>query len=144
MPDFGPLPSSDGANAGGQAGAAIGKQVGEAEKHSSALLESAKSGGFRVSENAAQPLLSAIQEAHNDLAIIIQDAHRLADDPKLGSSPYAQQVAKHVRESGDGPQGILPTLQTLLNVIGRSEQALVAAMKNYRENEDQQQSTFKQ
>lgn len=152
MPDFGDVPESTGGGAPGGAriGAAVGaagsaltKQVGEAQAQAGALLESAKGGGFRVSENAAQPIRDALIEARDDLDGILGEAFHLAAAPQLGTGPYAQQVAKHVQQSGDGPQGVLPMLRQLDAVIRQSEEALKVAMENYRESEEQQKSTFK-
>ncbi|TWH21412.1 hypothetical protein [Prauserella rugosa] len=152
MPEFGeiPEPTGGGAPGGARIGAAVGaagsaltKQVGEAQAQSSALLDSAKGGGFRVSENAAQPIRDALIEARDDLDEIMGDAEFLAKEPQLGTGPYAQQVAQHVRQSGDGPQGVLPMLRQLRTVIKDSEEALKVAMDNYRDSEEQQKDTFK-
>ncbi|KMS78111.1 hypothetical protein [Prauserella rugosa] len=149
MPEFGDVPESGGVSRGaaigagiGAAGSAMAKQVGDAKAQSSALLESAKGGGFRVSENAAQPIRDALIEANDDLNRILGEANTLTAAPKLGTGPYAQQVAEHVQQSGDGPQGVLPMLRQLRTVIRQSEEALKIAMDNYRESEDQQKQTF--
>jgi|SRR5690606_4195520 len=151
MPDFGDVPEPTSGGAGAAAGAtiggaigAIGKNMGEAQKQSSALLDSAKGGGFRVGENAGKDLQDAITEALGDLDEIIIEADQLTVEPKLGTGPYAQQVAQHVRQSGDGPQGALPMLQQLRTVLQQSEEALKIAMQNYREAEQQQKQTFRQ
>ncbi|MBB3050347.1 hypothetical protein FHS23_001342 [Prauserella isguenensis] len=152
MPDFGEVPEPTGGGVGSAAGMRIGagaagalaKQVGDAQAQSGALLDSAKGGGFRVSENAAQPIRDALTEAQQDLASIMDEAWVLSEEPKLGSGPYAQQVAQHVRQSGDGDQGVIPMLEQLRKVISQSEEALKVAMDNYREAEDQQKNTFKQ
>lgn len=151
MPDFGEVPEPPRGGSAAQIGAgvgavagALGKDMGEAEKQSGALLESAKGGGFRVGENAGKDLLNAITEALDDLDGIMKEAHWLTEEPKLGSGPYAQQVAQHVRQSGDGPQGALPMLRKLRTVLEQSAEALKIAMRNYREAEDQQKQTFQQ
>ncbi|MCR3720539.1 hypothetical protein LY15_002513 [Prauserella flava] len=128
---------------GGAVGA-LAKQVGDAKAQSGALLDSAKGGGFRVGENAGKDLQEAITEALDDLDGIMFEGRRLADEPRLGTGPYAQQVAHHVRQSGDGPAGILPTLEKLRTVLQQSEEALKIAMRNYREAENQQTQTFRQ
>src|SRR5690606_9527483 len=84
MPDFGDVPEPTSGGAGAAAGAtiggaigAIGKNMGEAQKQSSALLDSAKSGGFRVGENAGKDLQDALTEALDDLDKIIIEADQL-------------------------------------------------------------------
>ncbi|KMS84283.1 hypothetical protein [Prauserella rugosa] len=116
--------------------------MADAEQQSGALLESAKSGGFRVSENAAKPIRDALIEAQNDVGNILDEATDLAQEPQLGSGPYAKQVAAHVQQSADGPQGVLPMLRQLRTILRDSEQALKIAEDNYREAEEQQKSTF--
>ncbi|MBB3662843.1 chorismate mutase [Prauserella sediminis] len=146
MPEFGDIPAPTGGSAmriGGAVGA-LAKQVGDAKAQSGALLDSAKGGGFRVSENAAEPIRDALKEAQQDLGNIMAEANNLAVAPMLGTGPYAQQVAQHVQQSGDGPQGVLPMLRQLQKVIEQSEEALKVAMENYRESEEEQRSTFKQ
>lgn len=153
MPEFGeiPEPTGGGAPGGARIGAAVGaagsaltKQVGEAQAQAGALLESAKGNGFRVSENAAQPIRDALTDAADDLESIMAEADLLAREPQLGTGPYAEQVAAHVAQSGNGPQGVIPMLRNLQKVIKQSEEALKIAMDNYRESEEQQKSTFKQ
>lgn len=152
MPEFDqpiPTPTTD---SGGQAQGGLwakinpfnAEDMAKAEQQSGALLESAKGGGFRVGENAGRDLLDAITEALTDLDGIMYEAGGLAEEPKLGTSPYAKQVAQHVQKSGDGPQGILPMLRKLRTVLQQSEEALKIAMRNYREAEEQQKQTFRQ
>lgn len=152
MPDFGEVPEPTGGGVGSAAGMRIGtgaagalaKQVGDAQAQSGELLDSAKGGGFRVSENAAQPIRDALTEAQQDLEEVLWESQNLSQEPPLGTGPYAQEVAKHVRQSADGPQGVLPMLKQLRMVIQQSEEALKIAMENYRASEEQQTSTFKQ
>ncbi|MCP2256049.1 hypothetical protein LY13_004832 [Prauserella aidingensis] len=61
---------------------------------------------------------------------------RLAQEPKLGSGPYAQQVAKHVRQSADGPQGVVPQLKHLKQTLMKLTEALYRASNQYAEAEE--------
>lgn len=150
MPEFdAPEPVGGGSAETAQVGNMLGnlnpldsKQMAHAENQSSQLLESAKGGGFRVNDNAAKPIRDALIEAYDDVLGILKEARVLAAEPQLGTGPYAQQVANHVRQSADGPQGILPVLEQLKGILQKSEQALKIAIDNYRETEAEQQSTF--
>ncbi|GAA1236237.1 hypothetical protein GCM10009676_20510 [Prauserella halophila] len=151
MPEFDqpiPAPTTDSGQDQGGLWAKVNpfnaESMAKAEKQSGELLESAKGGGFRVSENAGKDLQDAITEALGDLDEIMYEADGLAEEPKLGTGPYAKQVAQHVQQSGNGPRGILPMLRKLRTVLEQSEEALKIAMRNYHEAEEQQKQTFRQ
>src|SRR5690606_21210391 len=99
MPEFdAPEPVGGGSAETAQVGNMLGnlnpldsKQMAHAENQSSQLLESAKGGGFRVSENAAKPIRDALIAAYDDVLGILKEARVLAAEPQLGTGPYAQQ-----------------------------------------------------
>ncbi|MFC4005062.1 hypothetical protein ACFS2C_27355 [Prauserella oleivorans] len=123
----------------GISAAAVAKTSTEAGK----MLQVAKSGGFRVSERGAQPLIEALADARDRIDQMLGKSYTFSTAPPLGSSPYAVQVAEHVRKSGDGPQGAVTVLTQLQAVLEQSEEALRHAMRNYREAEDNATSHYK-
>jgi hypothetical protein len=106
------------------------------------LLESAKSGGFRISERGAEPLLVALRRMQERLDAMQPVLHILEQEPRLGSSPYALTVAAHDRKSAIGEQGIVPVLTQFRQMLRVSIEALERAAGLYREAEEDSKSVW--
>ncbi|WP_007023358.1 hypothetical protein [Saccharomonospora iraqiensis] len=99
------------------------------------MLDSVKSGGFQITERGVDPLLKAVRNARDRFGGLQMTLQILTRNPPLGSSPYAHQVASHVRQSADGPKGIVPVIDALLETLKNLEEALLRASGQYREAE---------
>ncbi len=121
----------DGAGDGGFM-AGIGKMQTGADN----MIESAKSGGFRSSPEGVKPLIDACSRMIDRIERLYENFNLLAQDPKLGSSPYAREVAKHDRQSADGPQGVVPQILALRETLVALIEALYRASSQYAEAEE--------
>ncbi|WP_052583754.1 P-loop NTPase family protein [Saccharomonospora iraqiensis] len=117
---------------GGGFMAGIGKMRDSADR----MIESARSGGFRSSPEGVKPLIDACSRMIDRIEELRENFSRLAQDPKLGSSPYALRVAKHDRQSADGPQGAVPQLLALRETLVALTEALYRASSQYAEAEE--------
>lgn len=107
MPEFdAPIQKQSGGGEVADLGVGAGFMAGIGEMKSGAegMLTAAKSGGFRSDPEGVKQMVKICQEMFDHLERKSELFTSLAQEPKLGTSPYAKQVARHVASSGDGPQ----------------------------------------
>lgn len=100
------------------------------------MVEAASSGGFRTDPEGVRKVVNVCDRMLDKLNATTTTFANLAQNPKLGSSPYAQQVSQHVRLSADGPQGIIPQLDLLKQTLMALREALFRASGQYAEAEE--------
>jgi hypothetical protein len=124
---------------GGISADAVAATKAETQK----LVNSAKSGGFRISEQGVQPLLTAIENVKEQLMQVRQDSGvYLSQAPRLGSHDYGYTVAEHDQKGAAdqaGSAGVV--LQQFDQVLQQAAEALERAAGIYQENEDQVESS---
>ncbi|WP_026453496.1 hypothetical protein [Saccharomonospora iraqiensis] len=110
---------------------AMDSMASEAKK----MVESAKSGGFRVSENAAQPIRDALLELRNDVEKLVADINLLSRrEPSLGEHDYGRAMARFQQQALVASDGSpFNMLKRLSEAIGDADKALEIAINNYRE-----------
>lgn len=130
---------------GAQVGASLGKtaQVGgvlagveNMKNGAEQMVDAAKSGGFRADPEGVRELVQVCDRMIEKLRGAQRTFYELAQEPKLGSSPYAKQVAQHVRASADGDQGVIPQVDTFRQVLITLKEALYRASGQYAEAEE--------
>ncbi|MCR3719119.1 MULTISPECIES: hypothetical protein [Prauserella salsuginis group] len=133
----------DGGTAGAQIGAGVGKQVGgflvgveNMKTGAEQMVNAAKSGGFRTDPEGVKQMTKVCDDMIDEIERKQTTFELLAQEPKLGSGPYAKQVAQHVRASADGDQGVIPQLQALKATLSALNEALYRASGQYAEAEE--------
>ncbi|MCP2256231.1 hypothetical protein LY13_005018 [Prauserella aidingensis] len=132
-------PSSGGAEIGAGLGAQVGGFLAGVENMKTGaeqMVNAAKSGGFRTDPEGVKQMTKVCDEMIGQIESKSDAFVSLAQEPKLGSSPYARQVAQHVRASADGPQGVLPQLDALKKTLIALNEALYRASGQYAEAEE--------
>ncbi|TLW93511.1 hypothetical protein FFT09_08965 [Saccharomonospora piscinae] len=121
-------------------GASMNKMASEAKE----MLKSARSGGFRVSEESAKPIREALLEVQRDIDRIVVDLNRLGrQEPSLGGHPYGQRVAEHQRYGTvEAPGSPAMVLDELRKVIADADKALEVAIMKYKETEESASDRF--
>lgn len=103
-------------------------------KESHAMAALADGGGFAVDPAAAQRLARAFDEMYSEMfGIEITLYTRAGQVSKLGSSPYAQQVADYQHEAAEAFQGAMAALKAVARQCG---DAYRRAGANYAVSED--------
>ncbi|RSM75303.1 hypothetical protein DL991_28310 [Amycolatopsis sp. WAC 01375] len=119
--------------------------LGDFSAQADAMVTAAKEGRFKVSEEAGEALKTAIDDYLDDWTFNQPEFQRLAEKPKLGNSPYAQQVGDHAVLVADGDELSAKTqLDALRDVLNRAKQAIETAKKKYREQDTVGADQFKQ
>jgi hypothetical protein len=120
----------------GPGGSFSGKAVASAGSEAGELLKAAKSGGFRISEQGAKPLLDALTKMRERLFDLRDRVRILDQEPKLGSHEYGRTVAAHDRKTGSGGPGSAQVmLQQFDEVLRQSIEALQRASGQYQDAE---------
>ncbi|KID29597.1 hypothetical protein HQ32_03011 [Prauserella sp. Am3] len=131
------------ATGGAQVGAALGNQVGgflagveNMKNGAEQMVNAAKSGGFRTDPEGVKQMTKVCDDMISQIEEKANVFRDLAQEPKLGSSPYAKTVAQHVRASADGDQGVIPQLQELKRTLLALNEALFRASGQYAEADE--------
>lgn len=106
------------------------------QKGAEQMVNVAKSGGFRTDPEGVKKIVDSCDRMLDKMTGLQGTFWKLAQDPKLGTSPYAQQVSRHVRLSADGPQGVLTQLETFMQTLTALKEALFRASGQYAEAEE--------
>lgn len=109
------------------------------------MLKSAKSGGFRVSEEAAKPIIETLDEMKGRVESLAVELENVSSfEPTLGEHDYGKRAARHQQQAFAGDEGsAVQVLRSLHGVLADSRDALDVAMKNYRDSETVASDTFK-
>lgn len=109
------------------------------------MVTAAQEGRFAVSEEAGEALKKAIDDYIDDWTYNQPEFQRLAEKPRLGSSPYAQQVGNHAVLVADGDELSAKTqLDALREVLIRAKEAIETAKTKYRQQDADGANKFKQ
>ncbi|MBB2933408.1 hypothetical protein FHX82_000428 [Amycolatopsis bartoniae] len=133
---------------GGTIGSAIGGMLSEASIASTTaevqkLVDSAKSGGFAISEEGANEYIRVFREFEDVGGDLLRTVDAAGQAPQLGDSDYANSVASHtvLMASGD-PQSYGTALRALLQIVKQAREAFEQAKKNYTHMDDEAVRTF--
>ncbi|GAB2980780.1 hypothetical protein LWP59_00920 [Amycolatopsis acidiphila] len=141
-------PQTTGAGVGGAVGAAVGGMLSEAAIASTSaevqkLVDSAKSGGFAISEEGANEYIKVFrgfEDQLNALETTVQDA---SQSPQLGGSTYASTVASETVKIATGDhQSYSTALRSLGVIVKQAREAFEDAKKNYAQMDDDAKQTF--
>lgn len=143
MAFFDDVPLQVGGAAAKAVSALDSKAVAAVKTETGKLIDAAKSGGFRISEDGMNQLRNAILSLEQRLNRRTQDIARLTQAPKLGSHPYGQEVSSHDQKSAANELGSATVvLDQFMEVLISAREALERAAGVYQANEDEQRSVM--
>jgi hypothetical protein len=130
------------ADGGGAANAAKAAVVPEAQGFAGIteavanLTSAAASGGFTISDDGGQKLISAINALHDKVEHHLSSSQMLGQEPKLGTTPAANTFKPFLATiATDQVQGAVPVLKKLRDDLASAAQAIQASMKSYQESD---------
>ncbi|OLZ56298.1 hypothetical protein [Amycolatopsis keratiniphila] len=110
--------------------------LGDFSAQADAMVTAAKEGRFKVSEEAGEALKTAIDDYIDDWTNNQRHFNRLAEKPKLGTGPFAQQVGHHASLVADGDElSAKKQLDALQDVLNRAKAAIELAKVRYRQRD---------
>ncbi|SDZ40709.1 hypothetical protein SAMN05421504_11568 [Amycolatopsis xylanica] len=117
-------------------GGVSAKAVEQAKAEAAKLVDAAKSGGFKISEEGVKPLREAIAQMQMDLLQLSQGTTFLKQAPRLGSHPYGHTVAQHDQKgAADDVNSAGAVLDQFKTVLELATEALDRASGKYKANE---------
>lgn len=106
-------------------------------KQAKSVLDSANEGGWAISEEGATAYINACDEFLDRAEKMVMKAEELTEKVKLGSSPYAHQVAEFNTKVADGDdKSLMPNLKLMWDGFEKLKEALKVAKNNYNEQEE--------
>src|SRR5690606_12382916 len=116
--------------------------MAEVTRSADQLVASAKSGGFKVTKEAADPIIRVLEDFIDRITLF--DSELVAFDyaPPLGNHEYGKLVAQHMHKSANGEGSARIALKQLRVTLERSRDALRMASGQYQEQEEAAQETF--
>lgn len=110
--------------------------LAQAQQAAQGLKDAASAGKIRISEAGFNSFMKALNDCEDHLGQLRENLHSITQAPKLGSSPYAQQVAAHVEKGGTGlTQSADAVVDQFSEILNTTRDALNQARKAYQENE---------
>ncbi|SNR68748.1 hypothetical protein SAMN06265360_114140 [Haloechinothrix alba] len=120
------------------------EQVERFQSGAARLKEMASNGQFAINEEGMRRYLKAIDlflDGYKDQELNLR---QLTQRAKLGSSPFAMEVADHNVKVIDGDeQSLIPNLEKMKAAFEDAREALLAARRNYDETEEAYSMTFR-
>ncbi|MGY6656689.1 hypothetical protein ACXIZN_31435 [Amycolatopsis sp. TRM77291] len=118
--------------------------LGDFSAQADRMVTAAKEGQFAVSEEAGEALKQAINDYVYDWNSNKRWFQRLAEKPKLGTSPYAQQVGDHAVLVADGDDlSAKKQLDMLRDIVLRAHEAIDLAKTKYKQQDEHGADAFK-
>ncbi|SFJ91698.1 hypothetical protein [Amycolatopsis sacchari] len=119
--------------------AAIASTTAEVQK----LVDSAKSGGFAISEEGADEYIRVFRDFETQLNALNNTVQDASQAPELGGSTYAKTVAQQTVKIATGDdQSYATALRSLAVIVQQARQAFEEAKKNYAQMDDEAKQTF--
>jgi|SRR5699024_7517127 len=130
--------AGDGGNdQGGVGGILDSESVTEFNKQAREIKEAADNGGWAINEDGMKVYREACNEFLDKYTDMIDKARTLQYQVKLGSSPYAKQVAQfNVTVANGDERSLIPNLELMRDGYEQLKQALETAQRSYDENEE--------
>ncbi|WP_433470481.1 hypothetical protein [Saccharomonospora azurea] len=107
-----------------------------------ALVSSAKSGGFEVTKEAADPIIEVLNNYITEVDTMKGELRVLEQAPPLGDHPYGKKVAQHMWEAANDDRSARAALDRLQDVLTQSRDALLHASNQYQEQEESARDVF--
>lgn len=118
--------------------------LAQAKQAAQGLKDAASAGKIRISEAGFNSFMNALNDCETHVLELKVSLDYVTQPPKLGSSPYSQQVAAHVAKGGTGlTQSADAVVEQLSEILNTTRDALSQARKAYQENEHGNVQTLK-
>ncbi|EID53735.1 hypothetical protein SacxiDRAFT_1487 [Saccharomonospora xinjiangensis XJ-54] len=120
------------------------KAMAEVIQSTDRLVESAKTGGFTVTKEGADPIIKVLEKFMEEVKELrAQLAIDFDQEPKLGEHDYGKRVALHMWEAANDERSPRAALTKLSKILERSRIALLIASDQYQEQEESARDIFR-
>ncbi|OXM50532.1 hypothetical protein CFP71_27485 [Amycolatopsis thailandensis] len=121
------------------------QMLGDFSAQADQMLTAAKEGQFAVSPEMGEAYKTALRDYLDSWMGTKTRFDHLAQSPKLGKSPYSQQVGDHAVRVADGDDLSAKTqLDALQDVANRAREAIEIAITKYKQRDSDGADQLKQ
>jgi hypothetical protein len=117
--------------------------MSEVTRSADRMVASAKSGGFQVTKEAADPIIKVLDNFIERIGGMRFDLRVFDQAPSLGGHDYGKRVALHMQEAASGEGSARSAVLSLLTVLEKSREALLRASNQYDEQEESARDVFR-
>lgn len=119
--------------------------LGDFSAQADRMVTAAKEGQFAVSPEMGEAYKTALREYLDSWLGTKGRFDHLSQSPKLGTSPYSQQVGEHAVRVADGDDLSAKTqLDALQDIANRAREAIEIAMTKYKQRDSDGADQLKQ
>src|SRR5690606_39022485 len=108
----------------------------EVTRSADRMISSAKSGGFTVTKEAADPIIKVLEHFIERTKTMRHEFRAFDQAPPLGDHDYGKNVAEHMWEAANGVRSAHSALFSLRVVLEKSGEALLRASIQYQAQEE--------
>lgn len=119
------------------------KAMAEVTRSADQMVASAKSGGFRVTPEAADPIIKVLKDFIERIRTMKVDMEVFDQTPPLGGHDYGKKVAAHMHKVANDDRSARVSLDSLQIALEKSLEALLRASDQYQEREETVQDAFR-
>ncbi|CAM2856568.1 hypothetical protein SAXI111661_04895 [Saccharomonospora xinjiangensis] len=119
------------------------KAMAEVTRSADRLVESAKSGGFRVTKEGADPIIKVLEEFIERAGRLSGELDVFNQEMELGNHDYGKLVSREMWKAANDERSARAALRSLRIILEKSREALLRASGQYQEQEDQAEDTFR-
>lgn len=117
--------------------------MAEVTRSADQMVASAKSGGFKVTKEAADPIIKVLEDFIDRIPGIKNGLNVFEQAPPLGDHDYGRKVAQHMHEAANGDRSARAAIDSLEITLKKSREALLRASGQYQENEESAKDVLK-
>ena len=115
----------------------------KATRSADQLVASAKLDGFKVTKEAADPIIKVLEDYIDEIDKVKVRMKVFDQEPSLGSHEYGLRVARYMHEAANDGQSARAALNRLQVILERSRDALRIASNQYQEQEESVLDSFR-
>ncbi|MGQ0838926.1 hypothetical protein [Actinokineospora sp.] len=117
-------------------GSGLAAQTSQFQQGAQRFVDTAKAGGFGISDNAGKAMLTALHSVLDGLDAARETQRLIQQDTKLGTSPDAQVIIAFNKDVVVGDNSAATSLQGLRDALTQIEAGINEAMRHYRNTDD--------
>lgn len=110
--------------------------MAEVTRSADRLVESARSGGFTVTKEGADPIIEVLIDFIGRVRELRSEMRVFDQDPKLGNHDYGLLAASFMKKAANDEQSARFALEKLEKILEKSLEALRIASNQYQEQEE--------
>lgn len=135
-------PISTAANAIGGAVAQVAAESASMVAGANAMLSSAQSGGFKITADACNQWIQALDKCLDELGSLDLDLQAISQAPKLGKTHGATVIGPYTQHVATNDQSMTEAVSNSRTTINQMKAAFVRIQQSYQQTDEQNAQSF--